>query len=110
MNGAGRLETFVAALLRYGTWLASTAIGLGLALASMGLRLRMRNPAILPNIQIAKLGIALFILLPMFRVSLMLFVFLRERDFRFASIAGLVIAIILLGIALGLPATSGMAG
>jgi len=33
----------------------------------------------------------------------MLLVFIRERDFRFASIAGLVLAIILIGIVLGFP-------
>jgi hypothetical protein len=34
---------------------------------------------------------------------LMLVVFIRERDFRFAFISGLVLAIILLGILLGVP-------
>jgi hypothetical protein len=41
---------------------------------------------------------------------LIVLVFIRERDFRFASIAGLGLVIILLGIVLGFPATSGMAG
>jgi uncharacterized membrane protein len=47
----------------------------------------------------------LFILLPTCRVLLMLLVFIRERDFRFASIAATVLAMILLGIVLGLHAT-----
>jgi uncharacterized membrane protein len=47
------------------------------------------------------MGIALFILLPMLRVLLMLLVFIRERDFRLASRAGWVLAIILLSIVLG---------
>jgi len=51
------------------------------------------------------MGIVLFILLPILRVFLMLVVFVRERDFRFAFISGVVLAIILLGIFLGGPAT-----
>ena len=52
------------------------------------------------------MGIVLFILLPVLRVLLMLLVFIREGDFRLAVTAGLVLAIILLGIVLGFRATS----
>jgi uncharacterized membrane protein len=110
MSRAGRLEELLASLLRYGSWLASAAIGLGFALALIGSNSRTWNLAILPSMRIATLGIALFVLLPVLRVLLMLLVFIRERDFRFASIAALVLAIILLGIVLGFPAASGMAG
>jgi uncharacterized membrane protein len=110
VNRAARLEELLAVLLGCGSWLASAAIGLGFALAQIGSNSRMRNLAILPNMQIARVGIVLFILLPVLRVLLMLVVFILERDFRFAWIAGLVLAIILLAIALGYPATSGMAG
>jgi uncharacterized membrane protein len=110
MNRTERLEELLAALLRYGSWLASAAIGLGFALALIASNSRMRNLAILPDMRIATVGIVLFILLPVLRVLLMLLVFICERDFRFASIAGLVLVIILLGIVLGFPATSGMAG
>jgi uncharacterized membrane protein len=110
MNGAGRLEEMLATFFRCGTWLASAAIGLGSALALIGSNLHMWNLAILANMRIAKMGIVVLILLPVLRVLLMLLVFIRERDFRFASIAGLVLAIILLAIVLGFPATSGMAG
>jgi len=77
----------LADLLHYGTWLASIAIGLGLALGST---------------RIETIGIALFILLPTLRVLLMLLVFLRECDYRFTAIAALVLAIILLGFAVGM--------
>ncbi len=110
MREAGRLEELLATLLRFGTWLASAAIGLGFALALLGSHLRMWNPAILANMRTARTGIVLLILLPVLRVLLMLLVFIRERDFRFASIAGLVLAIILLAVALGVRATSAMAG
>jgi len=110
MNGTGRLEELLAALLRDGSWLASAAIGLGFALALIDSRFGTRNLAILPNMRIATMGIVLFILLPTLRVLLMLFVFIREGDFRLAVTAALVLAIILLGIVLGFRATSGIAG
>ena len=106
MNTAGRLEGLLATLFRYGSWLASAAIGLGFTLALIGSNSRTENLAILPNMRIATMGIVLFILLPVLRVLLMLLVFIRERDLRFACIAGLVLAIILLAIVLGLPARS----
>lgn len=86
-----RLEWLLAGLLQYGSWLASIVIGLGLAFSSM---------------RIATIGIALFILLPTLRVLLMLLVFLRERDYRFTAIAALVLAIILLGFAVGMRSTT----
>ena len=104
MNRA-RLEELLAAFLRYGSWLAFAAIGLGYALALTGSYSATRNLAILPGMRIVRVGIALFILLPIFRVLLMFLVFIRERDFRFAFFSGLVLAIILLGIVLGVPAT-----
>jgi hypothetical protein len=104
MKRVRRLEELLAAFLRYGSWSASAAIGLGFALALIGSHSPARNPAIASH-RIATMGIALFILLPMLRVLLMFLVFLRERDFRFAWIAGSVLAIILLGIVLGHPAT-----
>jgi hypothetical protein len=102
MNRVRGLEELLAGLLRYGSWCASAAIGLGLALTLIGSHLPARNSATMPH-RIATMGIALFILLPMLRVSLMFLVFIRERDFRFACIAGLVLAIILIGIVLGFP-------
>jgi hypothetical protein len=89
------MEGLVAGLLRYGTWIASIAIGCGLAFA-------LFDPGL--GKQIATVGIGLFILLPSLRVLLMLGVFVRERDYRFAAIAALVLTIILVGILLGLQA------
>jgi uncharacterized membrane protein len=107
MNGAGRLEELLATFLRYGAWLASAAIGLGFVLALIGSNSRLRNLAILPNMGIATVGIVLFILLPVLRVLLMLLVFIRERDFRFVFIAGLVLAIILLATVSGISCNVG---
>jgi len=100
-----RLEELLSALLWYGSWLAAAAIGLGFALALIDAHFGTRNLVLLPNLRIATIGIALFILLPSFRVLLMLLIFIREHDFGFASIAGLVLAIIVLGVFLGVHAT-----
>ena len=96
MNRNSPLEQSLAALVRYGSWLASAVIGLGFALALIDSRVGTRNLAILPNMRIASMGIVLFILLPSLRVLLMLLVFIREGDFRLAVTAGLVLAVILL--------------
>jgi uncharacterized membrane protein len=98
MNGPGRLETLVAALLRYGSWLASAVIGLGLVFALVDSRFATRHVAVAANMRIATMGIVLFIVLPMLRVLLMLIVFIRERDFRLAVAAASVLAIILTGV------------
>jgi uncharacterized membrane protein len=105
-----RLEILLAGLLHYGSWLASTAIALGLALAMIDTRAGTHDLAGLPNIHLATGGIALLILLPILRVSLMLFAFLRERDYRLALAAVLVLAIILAGVMIGLRTASGLAG
>jgi uncharacterized membrane protein len=105
MNRAVRLEELLADLLRYGSWSALAAIGLGYAMVVTGSHALIWNLPVLPNMQIVRVGVALFILLPILRVLLMLLVFIREREFRFAFISGMVLAIILLGIFLGFHAT-----
>ena len=88
------MERLLAVLLRYGAWLASLAIGIGLVLALAG-----STPA---GMRIITIGIGLFILLPSLRVLLMLVVFVREHDYRFGLIAALVLAIIVLGLVVGM--------
>ena len=105
MNTAGRLEQLLAAFLHYGSWSALAAIGLGYALALIGSHAPTSNLTVLSNMRIVRMGIALLILLPILRVLLMLLVFIRERDFRFAFISGMVLAVTLLGILLGVPAS-----
>jgi hypothetical protein len=103
---APRLEWLLAGLLHYGTWLASAAIGLGVGLALIDSRIGGRNLAHLPSMRIATIGIALLILLPSLRVLLMLVVFVRERDYPFGIIAALVLAIIFLGVVVGMRTAS----
>ena len=97
-----QLEWLLASTLHYGTWLASAAIGLGLAPALLHSRFSAPKLAILRDMRIATIGIALLILLPVVRVIVMLIVYLRHRDYRFSAIALLVLTIILLGFAVGL--------
>jgi uncharacterized membrane protein len=91
-TGKVQLETMLGMMLHYGTILASVVIVLGLALtlgsAAAGWR-------------VATVGIVLFILLPVARVGVMTFFFLRSGDYRFGSIAALVMAIMLLSFVLG---------
>ena len=85
----GDTERLLASLLSRGTWLATAVIALGLVLpAHTGTR-------------IVTVGIALMILLPVLRVVLMLIMFTRAHDRRFAAISALVLAIILLAALLG---------
>ena len=56
MNRAGRLEELLAALLRYGSWSASAAIGLGYALALIGSHAHSWNPPVLFNMRIVTCG------------------------------------------------------
>jgi len=92
-----RLEFLLAGLLRYGTWLAAAVTALGLALALIEARTDIHGP-----IRIVTAGIGLFILLPVLRVVLMLFVFISQRDYRFIAITTVVLTVIVAGCVLGL--------
>jgi len=81
------LERLLARVLDQGTWLASGIISVGWLLRAAGWR----------SVVLIDSGIALFLLLPVVRVVIMLVVFVRERDYRFGIIAGVVLTIIVLG-------------
>ena len=91
---------WIAALLLYGTWLSSLVIAAGLVFAYTHSG----------DMRIATVGIALLILLPVARLFLMLFAFLRERDYRLAVAAALVLLIILTGVMVGVRSAAGSAG
>ena len=97
-----RLESLLAGLLYYGSWLACAVIALGLVLAFArdGIGPGHGNPS--SGMRVVSAGIALFILLPVSRVCVMLVVFARERDYRFVAIAAAVLAIILVGFTVGM--------
>jgi uncharacterized membrane protein len=92
------LDQLLASVLHRGTWFGSSVIAVGLVLPMAGWP---GASSAMIGAWIINAGIALLIALPVLRVLLMLIVFVRERDFRFGSIAMLVLAIILLGSVLG---------
>ena len=96
-----RHEQIIAALLWYGTWLASAVIAAGMALSALQ-QLEGLPGFSLSGHDLVKAGVALFILLPVARVTLMLAIFLRERDYAYMVISALVLAIICAGILIGL--------
>jgi len=81
------LESLLAQLLDKGTWLASAVIGVGLLLMGAGS----------VGMPLVRVGVALFIALPVVRVLVMMVVFWREQDYRFGAIALFVLSIIGLG-------------
>jgi hypothetical protein len=97
-----QLERVLATTLSWGTWVASSAVALGLALALWHSRAATGEMALQRDTRITTAGIALFVLLPVIRVTVMLFAFLRARDYRFCVIAALVLVITLLGLLAGM--------
>jgi len=94
---ASGLERRLATTLQLGTWVGFCIIAVGWVMSAIG------EPSSLPiaALAIVRAGIALFILLPALRVVLMVVLFVCERDYRFGAIAALVLAIIVVGAALG---------
>ena len=89
------LERRLAGMLHLGTWLGSAVIAVGLVLA-------LAPEAGGSGTALMAAGIALFILLPVARVALMAMTFLRQGDYCFGAIALLVLAIIALGVVVGI--------
>lgn len=89
-------DQIIAALLWYGTWFASALIAAGIPLTAFK-PLFFSMAISLSGDALVKAGIAVFILLPVARVALMLTIFLRERDYIYAVIAAIVLAIIAAG-------------
>ncbi|MCD0503381.1 DUF1634 domain-containing protein [Bordetella petrii] len=88
-------ERYIAALLHHGTWFASVLIGIALLAQWLA-----GAPGW--SLILAQAGIAVFIALPVLRVALMLGMFLRERDYLYSALAVAVLAIIALGLLVGL--------
>jgi Protein of unknown function (DUF1634) len=90
----GQIESVLARALALGTWLISAIISAGLLLSffSAGMPYGSR---------IITAGIGLFILLPIARIILMLALFVRIREYKFAGIAAFVLAIIFASLVIG---------
>lgn len=96
-----RHDGIIAGLLWYGTLIASAVIMIGII---FGAAAQMANTPGLTHTGYAliKLGVVIFVLLPIIRVALMLVMFAHARDYIYTAIAALVLAIIGVGILLGL--------
>jgi uncharacterized membrane protein len=71
----------------------------------IGLSLFYRGTPFPKGSQVMTAGIGLLILLPIVRVVIMLIVFAKERDYKFAAAAALVLLILFAGFAIGLLST-----
>lgn len=101
-NASRQLERRLAALLYYGTWIASgvTALGLAVSLLAAGTSAAAPSRAGLGE-RIITAGVLLFIVLPVLRVLVMLITYLLARELRLAVIAALVLCILALGLGFG---------
>jgi uncharacterized membrane protein len=97
-----QLESVLAKFLRYGTWLASSVIAIGCGLLAMEARSGAPRSTETVALRCLTAGIAFLILLPVARVAIMLWFFLRERDYRLAFAAALVLTTIAAGVAVGI--------
>jgi uncharacterized membrane protein len=97
-----RLESVLAKFLRYGTWVASSVIAIGCGLLAVEARKGMPGSAETLALRCVTAGIAFLILLPVARVAIMLWFFLRDRDYRLAIAAALVLTTIAAGVAVGI--------
>ncbi|PCE27097.1 hypothetical protein BWP39_09945 [Paraburkholderia acidicola] len=96
-----RREQIIAALLWYGTWLACAIIAAGMIVGAFPQIESSLSPGF-SSYGILKVGVALLILLPIARVTLMVAIFLCERDYAYVAISSFVLAIIAAGILVGL--------
>ncbi|MGY3609805.1 DUF1634 domain-containing protein [Bradyrhizobium sp. Leo121] len=97
-----RMDRLLARQLKYGIWLASGVTALGMIVALFGRCIVPHGHTMTLGTSIVGKGIALIILLPILRVILMLIVFLRERDYLFGTISGIVLITIGVSVVAGL--------
>lgn len=94
-------EGWIAALLGYGTWMATAVIAAGLGWEFAERLGAFQVPGV-EGADFVRVGIGLFILLPIARVFYLFGKYLRSGDVTYLVISGLVLAIIGCGIVLGL--------
>jgi uncharacterized membrane protein len=92
-----RLNNHLARLLGLGSWLSCGVIAVGVVLPILGIGARLGAAA-----HMASIGVALLIALPTLRVAMMGVWFLLHRDFDFALMSSVVLAIIAISTLLGI--------
>jgi len=101
VNAVERRDRIVAGLLSHGTWIASAAIAIGLALQLLH-RFDASIALADSGYDFVKAGVVIFIGLPIARVALLFAIFLRARDYTFVALSALVLAIIGAGVVIAL--------
>lgn len=96
-----RQDRMLAALLWYGTWAASALIAIGMGVEGVQ-RLSGSTGAGTFGYAIVKTGVALLIALPAVRVFMLLGIFLRRRDVAYTLISALILAILGMGVLIGM--------
>lgn len=91
----------IAGLLWHGTWIASAFIALGIGLQVLN-QIGYGMPFLQNGPGLMKIGVTLFILLPVARVILMLGLFLRNRDYLYTILSAFVLIVIGIGVLVGL--------
>ncbi|HEY2686014.1 MAG TPA: DUF1634 domain-containing protein [Steroidobacteraceae bacterium] len=95
-DGMRPMESQLAHLLDYGTWIGTLLIAVGLVWPAAGLNF---GPRPMP---LVTLGVIVLIALPVIRVLVMLWNFVRTHERRFALLALLVLVIVAIGLAIGI--------
>ena len=96
-----RHDGIIAGLLWYGTLIASAVIMIGIILGAVA-QIDDTPGLAQTGYALIELGVVIFVLLPIIRVALMLVMFAHARDHIYTAIAALVLAIIGVGVLLGL--------
>jgi uncharacterized membrane protein YhaH (DUF805 family) len=91
------LERLLAALLEYGTWAASILLATGIVLNVCENQELLTISGTRAGVAFVSVGVAIFILLPILRLTLMLGMYLRQRDYRFSLVVALVLLIVGIG-------------
>ncbi|MFH2719503.1 DUF1634 domain-containing protein [Enterobacter hormaechei] len=91
----------IAVLLWYGTWVASFLVILGIGLLTLADAGHLKDFED-AGYSLMKLGVLIFIALPIARVILMFVVFIYSRDYTYSAISFFVLAMIGLGVLLAI--------
>ncbi len=101
LNASLQHDRRIASLLWFGTLLACIMIAVGMALAFIE-TLGFYSGLSQTGYTLVKIGVVIFILLPVARVLLMLLMFLRSKDYVYTAISAAVLCVIGLGLFIGL--------
>jgi uncharacterized membrane protein len=94
------MERILAGLLRYGAIMTSVCIAIGLVL-NWTLAKTGSPSSNNDSLKLIEIGVGTLISLPVLRVALMMGIFIKQKDYRFAAISAVVLGIVASGFAWG---------